>query len=153
MIGRLTGAAARQRGWSVPSFGKTGAAFGLVLCSSAARARETCDILFSAAGVRPRCLIERELYLAEPEQLIARLRRIDETEDAVLLIGHNPGLHELALALGDPKSPQLRALADGKFPTAARIGFQIDTSWAQIGERHHPVIDYVTPASLGGGKD
>jgi phosphohistidine phosphatase len=132
------------------NFAKTAAGLGLVLCSSAVRARETCDIVFSGVTRRPRCLIERELYVATAEQLVARLQRLDEAEDAVLLIGHNPGLHELALALGDPKAPQIQALAAGKFPTGARIAFAVATSWARIGEGRHAVIDYVAPASLGG---
>ena len=63
-----------------------------------------------------------------------RLRRLDARDVNVLLIGHNPGLHELAVALADKNSPDFRALASGKFPTAACASFRVPErlvgSWA-----------------------
>jgi phosphohistidine phosphatase len=91
----------------------------LVLCSSARRTRETLDFVLDEFSPRPRTSIEDELYLASREKLAARLARLDAREVNVLLIGHNPGLHELAIALADENSPAFRALASGKFPTAA----------------------------------
>ena len=66
----------------------------------------------------------------------------------MLLIGHNPGLHELALALAAADSPAYAALAEGKFPTAARASFAIETGWAELGRSRHALRDYVTPKSL-----
>ena len=82
------------------------------------------------------------------DALVARLRQIDESIAVVLLIGHNPGLHELALALAEPGSPSARELASGKFPTLARASFAVATPWRQIGEVRQQLVDYVTPASL-----
>jgi phosphohistidine phosphatase len=67
-----------------------------------------------------------------------------------MVIGHNPGLHELALALADPGSAASRALADGKFPTGVRVSFAIDAAWCEIDGSRHPIVDYVTIRSLGG---
>jgi hypothetical protein len=43
------------------------------------------------------------------------------------LIGHNPGLHDLAVVLAKKSSPDFRALASGKFPTATYASFKIPT--------------------------
>ena len=96
----------------------------------------------------PRTSIEDGLYLASREKLAARLGRLDARDGNVLLIGHNPGLHELAVALADENSPAFRALASGKFPTAACVSFWVPADWSVLGSSRHEVIDYVTPTSL-----
>ena len=72
------------------------------------------------------------------------------TYGAVLVIGHNPGLHELALALAAAELPRGQVLASGKFPTAARASFVIEGPWASLGRSPHALIDYATPKSLAG---
>ncbi|HEV2302541.1 MAG TPA: histidine phosphatase family protein [Stellaceae bacterium] len=138
--------AARLVGRTLPA--ATGA-LDVVLCSSAARTRATMDLVLAGYTARPRVLIEPGLYLANRNQLLARLRRLSEEDRSVLVIGHNPGLHELALALAAPDSPAYPALATGKFPTAARASFGIATTWAGLGGGRHGLIGYVTPALLG----
>jgi phosphohistidine phosphatase len=121
----------------------------LVLCSTALRTRETAALVLTGFAAPPRTAFEDSLYLAPCPGLIRRLQRLDETEAAVLLIGHNPGLHELALALADMASPRYRALASGRFPTAALASFAIETAWAGLDQSRHRLCDYVTPASSG----
>lgn len=123
-------------------------AIDLVLCSSARRTRETLDLVLDELSPAPRTLIEDELYLASREKLAARLGRLDAGDVNVLLIGHNPGLHELAVALADQTSPAFRALASGKFPTAAYVSFRIPADWSGLGSSRHELIGYVTPESL-----
>jgi phosphohistidine phosphatase len=125
----------------------------LVLCSSAARTRETLELVLAEFAARPPCLVEDELYLADCVKLIGRLQRLDESSRNILLIGHNPGLHELAVALAEPDTRSSRTLASAKFPTAARASFQIKTAWPAVGGARHRLVAYVTAASLGGGKD
>jgi phosphohistidine phosphatase len=124
-------------------------AVDLVLCSSARRTRETLELVLDQFPLRPRTSIEDELYLASREKLAARLGRLDARDVNVLLIGHNPGLHELAVALADENSPAFRALASGKFPTAACVSFRVPADWSVLGSSRHEVIGYVTPESLG----
>jgi phosphohistidine phosphatase len=123
-------------------------AIDLVLCSSARRTRETLDLVLDELSPRPLTLIEDALYLASREKLAARLARLDARDANVLLIGHNPGLHELAVALADENSPAFRALASGKFPTAAYVSFRVPADWSVLGSSRHELIGYVTPESL-----
>ena len=122
----------------------------LVLCSSALRTRETAELALAGFAPRPRILFEDGLYLVGPAALLKRLITLDETAGAVMVVGHNPGLHELAIALAAPDSPYFRALAAGKFPTTARASFTIDAPWSAIGRSRHRLTDYVTSKSLGG---
>jgi phosphohistidine phosphatase len=119
----------------------------LVLCSSALRTRETAELVLARFKPPPRILYEDALYLASAKALLRRLAQLGESEGSVLAIGHNPGLHELAILLAAPDSPSHRALAGGKFPTGARASFAIEGSWAAIDRSRHRLTDYVTPKS------
>ncbi|MBV8131169.1 MAG: histidine phosphatase family protein [Alphaproteobacteria bacterium] len=142
--------AARQVGRHFPA---TAGALDLVLCSSALRARETMDLFLAGLTIRPRSKVEDELYAASQEQLMGRLRQLPEDDINVLLIGHNPGLHELAVTLADSSSPCFPELASGKFPTAARATFRVGDSWSRLGRSRYQLVDYVTAESLRGDKN
>ena len=75
----------------------------LVLCSTAVRTRETLDLILPALKPQPTVTYEDRLYLAAATELIERLRKVRKDTGCVLLIGHNPGLHELGARLAiDP---------------------------------------------------
>jgi len=125
-------------------------ALDLVLCSPALRTRETAALALAGFEQAPQIVYEDALYLPPLAALLRRLRLVDEACGAVLVIGHNPGLHELAVALAAPGSPAAEALAGGKFPTGVRVSFEIDGRWAELGGARCKVLDYVTVKSLGG---
>jgi len=137
--------AARRVGESLP---RALGAIDLVLCSTAVRTRETAELVLAGFALPPPIRFEDALYLAGRALLLRRLRRLDESAGAVLVIGHNPGLHELALALASADSPRYRALASGKFPTTARASFAIAKPWADLARSRHALADYVTAKSL-----
>jgi phosphohistidine phosphatase len=127
-------------------------AFDLVLCSSARRTRETLDLVLTEFAPRPRSMIEDGLYLAPRERLIERLRRLDPQDANVLVIGHNPGIHELAIGLADKSSAGFAELVSGKFPTAAYASFDIPAGWSAFGASRHQLLVYVTPKFLSDGR-
>ena len=122
----------------------------LVLCSTALRARETAELALAGFGKKLEVLYEDGLYLASATSLVQRLRQLEERIGSVLVIGHNPGLHELAVALAAPGSAGFSTLANGKFPTGVRVRFVIGTNWDDIDGTRHQLVDYVTVKSLGG---
>jgi phosphohistidine phosphatase len=136
--------AARRVGQGLPS---ALSVIDLVLCSPSLRTRQTAELVLAGFAAPP-IRFEEALYLAGSAALLRRLRQLDESLGAVMLIGHNPGLHELALALAASDSPRYRALAGGKFPTTARASFAIEGPWADLARSGHALIDYVTAKSL-----
>lgn len=115
----------------------------LVLCSTAARTRETLDLVLPALDPEPSVAFEDELYLAAAGELLERLKKLPKTIGCVLLIGHNPGLHELAARLATEPGP----LVDG-FPTAALAALEAKGSWAELGWRKAVLALYRTPKEL-----
>ena len=70
----------------------------LVLCSPALRTRETLDRMSNAFG-DAEVVVDDELYGAGDDELLERLRAVDDRFETVAVIGHNPGIHDLAIAL------------------------------------------------------
>lgn len=118
----------------------------LVLCSTAVRTRQTLDLIMPALGDPP-VEFEDELYGASDDELIDRLRRVPDSARSVMAIGHNPGMHDLALRLAaaGERLPQLAA----KFPTAALATLELGgETWAEC-DRDARLADYVVPRELG----
>jgi phosphohistidine phosphatase len=121
----------------------------LVLCSDAARARQTLEAVapYLPKGVPQR--IERKLYDAESSALLGDLRDIDDAFDAVMFIGHNPGLEDLARGLVRDPSSRFAVEMRRKFPTAALAVIDLDIeSWADLSWETGHVIEFVKPADL-----
>ena len=91
----------------------------LILCSAARRTRDTLDGIFPTLPEGSAVKIEKRLYLADGAHLLRRLERLDDSIETVLVIGHNPGLQELALRLGGAGKASLLARLKAKFPTGA----------------------------------
>jgi phosphohistidine phosphatase len=125
--------------------GRVGVEPGLVLCSSAARTRETLELLRPAIDDAA-VAIEDELYAASSDELLARLRRLPDAVASVMLIGHNPGLEQLALALASA-GDELEQLA-AKFPTAALATLAVANSWSRLAPGDATLEAYVVPKQL-----
>jgi len=124
-----------------------GGAPDLVLSSTAARARATLAPLLERLKPR-RVLLDRDLYLAPGAKLLERLKEISEGVGTALLVGHNPGLHELALMLADPESPVELPPLSGKFPTGALATYRFTPAWRRLKPHAATLIAFVTPREL-----
>jgi len=88
------------------------------------------------------------LYLASARQLLGVLRDVHETVRSVMLIGHNPGMHELGVMLLSARtSDQAQSLVDG-FPTAALAEFAIGGTWAALDAGGGQLVRFLRPRDL-----
>jgi phosphohistidine phosphatase len=121
---------------------------GLVLCSPSLRTRQTLEAIESSLGTGSEIESESELYGASEEKLLQRLQALPESVNSVMLIGHNPGLQELALMLAS-RGADLRRLEE-KFPTGALATLVAEgEDWAALGPGDAELVDYVVPRELG----
>nr|WP_106410477.1 MULTISPECIES: histidine phosphatase family protein [Pseudofrankia] len=117
----------------------------LILCSSALRTRQTLQRLASALPPEVPVLTEDRLYLAGPDELLARLREVDDGVPSLLLVGHNPGIHALAVGLLPPAD----RVKIPTFPTGALAVLDLGTRrWAELGPASTRFDSFVTPRSL-----
>jgi phosphohistidine phosphatase len=115
----------------------------LVLCSPAARTRETLEWVGSGIKPAPRIVFDERLYLADARVMRDVLRELPENVGTVLLVGHNPGMHELAARLVKDST----SLADG-FPTAALAMIEIPDPWQRLPWRESKLVLYRTPKDI-----
>jgi phosphohistidine phosphatase len=124
-----------------------GAAPAIVLCSSARRARDTLALVAPAFGKATEHVVEEGLYAASAAELLRRLRRIPDRTPSVMIIGHNPGLQDLAVTLA-AHGALLERLREG-FPTTALAVLQSPIkSWRELGPGNAKLIDFVVPREL-----
>jgi phosphohistidine phosphatase len=122
----------------------------LVLCSTARRAARTWELVAAALPRPVEVRHQESLYLASPAELLRTVREQPDGVHRLLLVGHDPGLHRLALLLVGEDSGE--ALASGllaKFPTGAlcRIGLEVE-GWAGVDARSGRLLAFLKPREL-----
>ena len=127
---------------------RLGLAPDLVLVSPARRTLETLEAL-EPWDETPLIEQAEALYLATAPQLLAVLRDIPETVRSALLIGHNPGMHDLAqeLIAGSQPTEATRRLVQA-YPTGALAEFVIPGPWLRIGAGAGRLTRFITPREL-----
>ncbi|MGH9130170.1 MAG: SixA phosphatase family protein [Acidimicrobiales bacterium] len=86
----------------------------LILCSSARRALETLAGVSALVGAGTTVSVEHSLYQMEEQGLLAHLRQLPAGTRSVMVIGHNPGLHDLAVRVtGQGDTAVVERLAEG----------------------------------------
>lgn len=123
---------------------------GLILCSGAVRTRATLALILpelGATGIDIR--YDDSLYLAHPAILLEIVRRVPKGASHVLLVGHNPGLHALALELTGEGDKKLIADLATKFPTGALAVLSFETNdWKDIKPGAGRLDRFVSPRDL-----
>jgi phosphohistidine phosphatase len=119
----------------------------LVLCSPSLRTRQTLKAIEPSLGKGCPLELVAELYAASDQELLERVRALPDSADSVMLIGHNPGLQQLALLLAS-RGVDLPKL-EQKFPTAALATLVVGSdSWATLRPGDAELVDYVVPRQL-----
>jgi len=120
------------------------------LVSPAVRTRQTWELVAAQLPGQPPAEFPETLYDASAEELFAAVSRVPETVGTLLVLGHNPGLQDLAQALAGDKS-DARALARlrEKFPTAALARFVFDGKWQGLSQGGARLTHSLRPKDLG----
>jgi phosphohistidine phosphatase len=124
-----------------------------VLCSTSERTRETLEYWSVAIAENPKTQFVDALYLAEPETMISLIRGAPERSKVLMVVAHNPGTEQAAIALlheelRRKERDQIGAMEE-KFPTSALavIDFEID-SWKALRPGTGRLVDFVRPKDL-----
>ena len=113
-----------------------------VVCSPAARARETATLALDAAGFDTAVRYEARIYEASAARLLAVVNEIAEPAATALLVGHNPGLEEFV---------RLLTGAQERMPTAAVACVALDTpAWREVKPHGGRLAWLVRPKELAG---
>lgn len=120
----------------------------LVLVSPAVRTKETLARAEEGFGDKLNVVENRAIYLAETETLLDLVRGTRDDADRLMIIGHNPGMHELVLVLASGPI-ELREEVAHKFPTAALAEISFDVGeWADVAVGTGRLRSFVRPRDL-----
>lgn len=121
------------------------------LISPALRTQQTWTIASNEWPPCPAQTIE-QLYGAETGEVLDVMRGAPKAAKRLLICGHNPGLHELALALTAEGADAARRAISDNFPTAALAVIDFDIGqWADITLRSGRLDQFITPKMLRTG--
>jgi phosphohistidine phosphatase len=124
-----------------------------VAVSPAVRAHQTWDIIWETLkhlGREPHVELLPELYGADPTQLLETIRMACAADPKrLMVVGHNPGMHELALALAGSGDVAARQALAENLPTSGLcvFDFAID-SWEDVAFRRGRLVQFVSPKLL-----
>ncbi len=125
-----------------------GVAPAIVLCSTARRAQETLDGVKSALDDDVAVWSDEGLYGADSDDLLAVLRELPGTVPSAMIVGHNPGLQDLAIELAGDGDQRALARLHGKFPTGALATLRVPETWASLAPGRATLEGLVVPREL-----
>ena len=101
----------------------------LILCSTAKRTAETLEMVLPFLLPAPEVRLDPALYLAAPQTILKRIAGVTSETSSIMVIGHNPGMHQLAFTLGEGGEGAGRL--GEKFPTAGFASLRSNAAaWA-----------------------
>ncbi len=120
---------------------------GLILTSSATRTVQTTERVLAEMTDPPAVTRREALYDASVDEVLDELRQVDDATHAVMVVGHNPTAHALAMEMiaHEDKSGRRQVERRG-FPTCALAVYRLSLAhWSDIAEGTATVVGLFTP--------
>jgi phosphohistidine phosphatase len=124
-----------------------------VVCSTARRARQTWQLAAAELDAAPRVSFDQRVYGAAAAALLDLAREIAPGARRLLIVGHDPAMQELTLALASARAGDAGALdrVRFKFPTAAIAVLEFTGTWQELGPEQARLTNFVIPRDLRAG--
>ena len=121
----------------------------LLIYSSAERTRETAEIVAASWPKRVKSVAEDGLYEASRPFIFMKVRGAPDRARVAMIVGHNPGIGDLAAHLTGFGAREDRSRLADAFPTCglAVLDFSIE-HWANVEPHGARLVRFVTPADL-----
>jgi phosphohistidine phosphatase len=125
-----------------------GAVFDHVVASPAIRVVETLAELATGYGSTLAPVWDRRIYLASAVTLLDVVQEAPADATRVLLVGHNPGLEDLALWLVPESAQPPRVALEAKYPTATIAEIVFEGGWRDLVPGSARLARFVRPRDL-----
>jgi phosphohistidine phosphatase len=124
-----------------------------VIVSTARRTRETWEQMAPAFDAPPPIDYDDRLYESSPNNILSVIKHADRTTHALMVIGHNPGLHDLARLLLASRGQPAHQLDQG-LPTAGLVVIDFpDNDWRKLKAGSGQLARFVTPRLLEAARE
>jgi len=126
----------------------------LALVSPATRATETWALVAASfPHTSPRVVNDERIYNAVPETLIDLIRETTKAR-SVIVVGHNPGLHDLAVRLIASGEVEARERINEKLPTCGLVIIDFPfNDWSRLHVNSGRLERFVTPRTIAEATD
>ena len=120
------------------------------IASTASRTQETWYLARLGFEKDIICRSESRAYDASPDTLLKVIRETSKKVRGLMVVGHNPGLWDLALSLIGEADPRELARLKGKLPTAGLVVIDFKFgSWGDVSAHTGKLKRFATPNSTG----
>jgi phosphohistidine phosphatase len=125
-----------------------------VIASTAQRTRETWERLATEWKSPPPVAYEPRIYESDAAAILAVIKEAEPQARSLLVIGHNPGLHDVARLLIASGDVEARERLNEGLPTSglAVIDFA-GNNWRKLHPHGGRLERFVTPSSLAAAND
>jgi phosphohistidine phosphatase len=125
----------------------------LALVSCATRAQETWALVAACFAKAPRMVTDDRIYNADPDTLVGAMADAGAAR-ALLLVGHNPGLHDLAMQLVVSGDALARGRLEEKLPTCGLVVIDLPLDdWIRMRPRTGRLQCFVSPRLIAEAMD
>jgi phosphohistidine phosphatase len=135
---------------------KSGCVPDRVMCSTAQRARETWQLAEEKLGARPPTVFTQRVYGATSGELLDLARHTPAGIRTLMIVGHDPGMQDLALELAsaEPGDEGLEAVSRVriKFPTAAIAVLAFTGTWPKLAPGQARLANFAIPSDFRSGR-
>ena len=143
------GLAGRGRA-DAPAVGRWLADQGLVpdrvVVSPARRARQTWELAAAELTRAPDPVMDERIYSNTAEDLLSVVREVPAAIETLVVVGHNPAIQELAVALDDGRGDHAaHAKLAEKYPTSGVAVFTIDGAWGAVAPGTATLAQFAAP--------
>lgn len=123
-----------------------------VLCSTARRARQTWQLMSAELDAQVKVTEDEQIYGAPVASLLELVRQVPKSVRVLLLVGHDPGVSDLAVTLAGhssagPSGDPLTRIRE-KFPTGAVAVLAFRGAWSDLSADDAELTDFVVPREL-----
>ena len=120
-----------------------------VLVSSAVRAQQTWREIAGGLPQMPDVIDVDRLYGASLTELMRAIRDHGAEATPLMVIAHNPGLHELAIGMTASGDAAVQRALHENLPTSTLVTLDFDTdAWSEAGFRRGHLVGFVNPKML-----
>ncbi|MFD9723010.1 SixA phosphatase family protein [Streptomyces sp. NPDC059072] len=117
----------------------------LVLCSPSRRTRQTWQLAAAALEDPPPAVYDERLYNAPPSMLVTVLAERGPGLRCLALVGHNSGIHELAVGLCGSGPEDLLERVRAGFPTSGVVVLDVSGGWERLSPGSGTVTAFWSP--------
>ncbi len=113
-----------------------------ILCSPVTRTRQTLDAVLASIG-KIQTEFEKTIYEGGYGEILSLVQGVDDSCMTLLLIGHNPAIHQFAASLAPEEGEFISRLAFGYAPATLTVLDVPRASWADLQPGENKILDLI----------